>query len=83
MSRSGDIVDAMYLSQFRDPRTGEIDLQEAEEFEHGWNSVSEFVTDGVNTWLETQRYLYYSPEEARSLFLEHVKANNWAIKEEM
>src|SRR3954454_5970703 len=52
------------------------------EWEHGWFSITELVSDGHMTWFETQRYLYYSPEEARELFLEHVKQNNWTIKEE-
>lgn len=54
----------------------------SEQQEYGWITISDFVSDGVMTWLETQRYLYYSPEEAQLLFLEHVKANNWTIREE-
>lgn len=54
----------------------------SEEKEYGWITISDFVNDGHMTWLESQRYLYYSPEEARALFEQHVKDNNWIIKEE-
>ena len=52
------------------------------EWEWGWITLTERVTDGHMTWFETQRYLYYSPEEARALFEQHIKDNNWIIKEE-
>jgi hypothetical protein len=46
---------------------------------NGWIVVSDFVTDGADTWLETQRYLYYTQREARSLFREHVRENGWKV----
>lgn len=49
------------------------------EAEYGWLSLSELVTDGYRTWWETQRYLYYSPEDARAEFAEHIKSNGWTI----
>jgi hypothetical protein len=52
------------------------------ETEYGWTSITELVTDGHMEWFETQRYLYYSPEEAKALFAEHVKNNNWTVVED-
>ena len=42
-------------------------------------AVSEFVTDGYDTWLETVRYYGYPENVCRSLFLEHVKRNGWSV----
>ena len=56
--------------------------QQGDEVEHGWIELSELVSDGHMTWFERQRYLYYSPAEARALFAEHIKSNGWTIKEE-
>lgn len=46
---------------------------------NGWVIVSEFVTDGIDTWLETQRYLYYTRTEAKALFRDHLSRNGWTI----
>jgi hypothetical protein len=42
-------------------------------------AVSEFVTDGHETWLETIRYYGYPENVCRSLFLENVKRNGWRV----
>lgn len=42
-------------------------------------AVSEFVTDGYDTWRETVRYYGYPENVCRSLFLEHVKRNGWSV----
>lgn len=41
--------------------------------------VSEFVTDGVNTWLETQKFIFYSKREAKRLFRQHIRDKGWTI----
>jgi len=42
-------------------------------------AVSEFVTDGYDTWLETVRYYGYPERVCRSLFLEHLERNHWSV----
>jgi hypothetical protein len=59
-----------------------VSASESEEFEWGWITISEFVSDGVSTWLETRRFLYYSPDEARERFNDHVKDNGWRIADD-
>lgn len=46
MADLADILNGMYLSQFRDPRTGEIDLAEVERFEREEDEREEDERDG-------------------------------------
>ena len=46
---------------------------------NGWIILSEYVTDNHESWIETQKYLYYSMREAKQLFKRHIKNNNWDI----
>lgn len=59
-------------------RLGEV-LADDADAEYGWVTVSETVTDGISTWLKTERYLYYSPVEARALFTETLRVEGLQV----
>lgn len=64
-----------------DPSVGE-DFSEREsdpDYEWGWLVITELVTDGRDQWFETQRYLYYSPSEARAIFRERCAEKSWML----
>jgi len=42
---------------------------------HETTALSAFVTDGLDTWLETQRYQGYSLKECRELYRAYMKEN--------
>jgi hypothetical protein len=57
----------------------DIELMVMRTASEGALAVSEFVTDGHETWLETIRYYGYPENVCRSLFLENVKRNGWKV----
>jgi len=42
---------------------------------HETTALSAFVTDGLDTWLETRRYQGYSLKECRELYRAYMKEN--------
>lgn len=43
--------------------------------------ISEIVTDGNETWLETMKYMGYSQREAKRLYHARLKEKGWRVTE--
>ena len=50
-------------------------------FPSGMVVISEIVTDGEETWLETMRYAGYSQSEAKRLYRARLKEKGWRVAE--
>jgi hypothetical protein len=61
--------------------SSEIELMVMRTPSEGALAVSEIVTDGVDTWLETIRYYGYPQNVCRSLFMEHLRRQGWSVAE--
>jgi hypothetical protein len=59
--------------------SSEIELMVMRTASEGALAVSEFVTDGYETWLETIRYYGYPQNVCRSLFMEHLRRQGWSV----
>lgn len=57
--------------------------QDEPEPEYGWTTISELVRDTTGApFLHTERFLYYSPAEARALYLESIAAQGFVLTDD-
>lgn len=41
--------------------------------------VSDFVSDGADTWMHTEKYMDYTVDEARFMFYEGIRERGWEV----
>ena len=47
----------------------------------GYISISAIVTDGVDTWRKNEKFMDYSEDEARALFMESLARENLTLSD--